>query len=48
MTVGSVWIPLSAELTKANMADSEVAPKLLNEVPEEVKYVLAEVAVQIW
>lgn len=42
VTVGSVWIPLCAELTKANVADSELAPKLLTEVPEEVKYILAD------
>src|ERR671932_2346908 len=32
-TVAAVWIPLAAELTAANSADNEVAPRLLPEPP---------------
>lgn len=42
VTVGSVWIPLAAELTVANHADNEVAPRLLEQVPAEVRYVLGD------
>jgi hypothetical protein len=41
-TVASVWIPLAAELTAANVADSEVAPELLCRLPAEVRYVLGD------
>jgi Transposase DDE domain len=41
-TVASVWIPLAAELTPANAADNELAPGLLAEVPEEVRFVLGD------
>ena len=34
-TVASVWIPLSAELTPANAADNELAPRLLTEFPAD-------------
>jgi hypothetical protein len=40
ITVGSVWIPLAAELTVANHADNTVAPRLLEQTPAEVRYVL--------
>lgn len=42
ITVGSVWIPLAAELTVANRADQEVAPRLLEQVPLETRYVLGD------
>lgn len=42
VTVGSVWIPLGAELTVANHADNEVAPRLLEQVPLETRYVLGD------
>jgi hypothetical protein len=42
ITVGSVWIPLAAELTVANHADQEVAPRLLEQVPLETRYVLGD------
>ena len=32
-TVAAVWIPLAAELTPANAADNEIAPRLLPELP---------------
>jgi hypothetical protein len=42
ITVGSVWIPLAAELTVANHPDQEVAPRLLAQVPLETRYVLGD------
>jgi Transposase DDE domain len=42
VTVGAVWIPLAAELTVANHADNEVAPRLLEQLPPEVRYVLGD------
>jgi hypothetical protein len=41
-TVAAVWIPLAAELTAANAADSEVAPELLCRMPAEVRVVLGD------
>jgi hypothetical protein len=41
-TVASVWIPLAAELTPANVADNEVAPSLLADLPDEVHFVLGD------
>lgn len=40
--VASVWIPLAAELTSANIADNEMAHALLRELPAEVRYVLGD------
>jgi hypothetical protein len=42
VTVGALWIPLAAELTVANRGDNEVAPLLLDQLPEEVRYVLGD------
>lgn len=42
VTVGAIWIPLAAELTVANIGDNEVAPKLLEQLPAEVRYVLGD------
>ena len=42
VSVGSVWIPLAAELTPANVADNTVAPRLLEPLPAEVCYVLGD------
>lgn len=42
-TVAAVWIPLAAELTPANVADNEVAPALLRELPLETGFVLGDV-----
>jgi hypothetical protein len=42
VTVGALWIPLAAELTVANHADPEVAPRLLEQVPLETRYVLGD------
>ena len=42
--VASVWLPLSAELTAANIADSDpsVINTLLSELPDEVRFVLGD------
>jgi hypothetical protein len=40
--VASVWIPLAAELTAANIADNEMAAALLCELPAAVRYVLGD------
>lgn len=42
VSVGSLWIPLAAELTVANTADNEVAPLLLQQLPKPVRYVLGD------
>lgn len=42
VAVGWVWIPLAAELTVANVGDNEIAPRLLKELPAEVRYVLGD------
>ena len=41
-SVAAVWIPLAAELTAANVADSEMAPELVCRLPAEVRYVLGD------
>lgn len=41
-TVAGVWIPLAARLTPANVADSEVASRLIEELPNEARYVLGD------
>jgi Transposase DDE domain len=41
-TVAAVWIPLAAELTPANAADNETAPRLLDALPEAVRFVLGD------
>ena len=40
--VAAVWIPLSAELTSANVADNEVAPALIHELPPEAHLILGD------
>lgn len=40
--VAAVWIPLAAELTPANVADNEVAERLLPELPPEARFVLGD------
>jgi len=42
VTVASVWIPLAAELTAANAADNETAPRLLTVLPRAVRFVLGD------
>jgi hypothetical protein len=41
-TVASVWIPLAAQLTRADTADNAEAPALLDELPAEVHAVLGD------
>jgi hypothetical protein len=41
-TVAGVWIPLAAELSPANVADNEVAPILLADLPTDVRFVLGD------
>jgi hypothetical protein len=41
-TVAGVWIPLAARLTPANEADSQLAEKLLQELPSEARFVLGD------
>ena len=41
-TVAAAWIPLAAELTAANAADNEVAPRLLPELPPELRFLLGD------
>jgi Transposase DDE domain len=41
-TVAGVWIPLAADLTAANVADSEMAPELVCRLPAEVGYLLGD------
>jgi hypothetical protein len=38
--VCEVWIPLCCRLTPANTADNEVAPHLIEELPDEARFVL--------
>jgi transposase len=43
VTVGAVWIPLSARLTPANAADNKMAPSLIEALPEQARFVLADI-----
>jgi len=40
--VASVWMPLMADLTPANIADNEMAPALIHELPLEVRFLLGD------
>ena len=42
VVVGSLWIPLAAEFTIASDADNVIAPKLLEQLPMAVRYVLGD------
>lgn len=42
VSIGKLWIPVAAEFTRANVADREVAPWLLTQLPAEVRYVLGD------
>jgi hypothetical protein len=42
ITVGGMWIPLSARLTPADVADNQIAPSLIEELPEEARFVLGD------
>jgi hypothetical protein len=41
-TVSSVWIPLSAHLTPANVSDNRMALSLIEQLPEEARFVLGD------
>ena len=41
-TVAAVWIPLAAELTPANTADNEPAPRMLDQLPLDARFVLGD------
>jgi hypothetical protein len=43
VAVAAVWIPLAATLTPANVADNEEAPRLLPELPGELRFLLGDV-----
>jgi hypothetical protein len=42
ITVGGMWIALSARLTPADVADNQIAPSLMEELPEEARLVLGD------
>jgi len=41
-TVGGVWIPLAARLTPANVHDGRVAPLLIEDLPQQARFVLGD------
>lgn len=41
-TVGGVWIPLAASLTPANVHDSRLAESLIEQLPDEARFVLGD------
>ena len=41
-TASALWIPLAARLTAANVADNEIAPALIRELPTHVRYILGD------
>jgi len=41
--VCEVWIPLCCRLTPANAADNEVAPYLIEQLPDEARFVLGDI-----
>jgi plasmid stabilization system protein ParE len=42
ITVAGMWIPLAARLTPADVADNQIAPALIEELPEEARFVLGD------
>jgi hypothetical protein len=42
ITAGGMWIPLSARLTPADVADNQIAPLLIEEFSEEARFVLGD------
>jgi hypothetical protein len=43
IAVCEVWIPLAARLTPANTADNSVAPYLIEQLPDEARFVLGDI-----
>ena len=41
-TVAGVWIPLAAHLTPANVHDGRIAPRLIEDLPQEARLVLGD------
>jgi len=41
-TIGSLWIPLAADLTPANVYDAQPSPALVRELPVAIAYVLGD------
>jgi hypothetical protein len=41
-TVAGVWIPLAAHLTPANVSDNQVALSLIEELPQQARFVLGD------
>jgi hypothetical protein len=41
-TVAGVWVPLAARLTPANVPDNRVAPLLIEELPQQARFVLGD------
>ena len=41
-TVAEVWIPLAAHLTPANASDGRIAPLLIEELPDQARFVLGD------
>jgi hypothetical protein len=41
-TVAGVWVPLAARLTPANVSDNRIAELLIEELPEEARFVLGD------
>jgi hypothetical protein len=41
-TVAGVWIPLAAQLTPANVSDNQVALSLIEELPQQARFVLGD------
>jgi hypothetical protein len=42
ISVAGMWIPLSARLTPAEVADNQMAPALIEELPDEARFVLGD------
>ncbi len=42
ITVAGIWIPLSARLTPAEVADNQIAVRLIEELPDEARFVLGD------
>jgi hypothetical protein len=40
--VAAVWIPLATELTPANVADNEMSPGIIRELPPELRFLLGD------
>lgn len=41
-TVASLWIPLAATLTPANVHDSTIAPQLIEQLPLQARFVMGD------